>query len=156
MNHAIIAELSKSLNMSAVVLSLDDVTNETVLPHSLIITAIELESPLLDTINHNQLEKARVLSENASILMWVTGGSLYIASSPDFSLILGPSRLLMLERPSLKMPVFDLNFTTFTAVSAKNVSLVQRSDQQYQGGRYRVPSTQGRGVPQPIYHRCCS
>lgn len=124
LNRAILTELSESLQILVEVLNLDEVTDETVPPGSAVITTVELDRPLLSTISSTQLSHLQILCENASLNLWLTCGSLYKASQPDNALILGLSRSLMLERPSLKMPVFDLDVTTSPALSARNVGLV--------------------------------
>jgi NADPH:quinone reductase-like Zn-dependent oxidoreductase len=65
------------------------------------------------------------ITETASILLWITGGSLFKSADPEAATILGLARCLMLERPSLKMPVFDLDKTRSTlAQMAENVCAV--------------------------------
>ena len=54
-----------------------------------------------------ELQAIRKMTDNASILLWITGGALLRAQRPKFSLVLGLARSLMLERPSLKIPVLD-------------------------------------------------
>lgn len=80
----------------------------------------------LDAANLNSLN---LLLENASIILWVSGGNLYKAERPDFAPVLGLARSVMLELPSVKFLVLDVNTTEQELVSAqKNIAtLLQRA-----------------------------
>lgn len=60
-------------------------------------------------MTEDQVQSVKILSDNATILLWITGGGLFKARRPAFSLVLGLARSLMLERPSLSMPVLDVD-----------------------------------------------
>jgi hypothetical protein len=83
--------------------------NATIPPRAIVITTIELETALLSTMTNFQLQNVKHIAQHSSILCWITGGGLYKSSNPDFALVLGLSRSLMLEHPMLKMPVIDLD-----------------------------------------------
>lgn len=66
-----------------------------------------------------------MLTEDATILLWITGGSLFNCKIPDAATVLGLARSVMLERPSLKMPVLDLEKGSASlSQSCKNAVLV--------------------------------
>lgn len=134
--------------MSVELVNLVDVTQETVPLGSTVISTLELENPILGTLKPVELQHLKLLSENASLLLWITGGSLYKASNPDFALVLGLSRSLMLERPSLKMPVFDLDAATTSAISAKNVGRVFKEVMKSEKGA----DTEYRQYEGVVYH----
>ncbi|KAF4632579.1 hypothetical protein G7Y89_g5546 [Cudoniella acicularis] len=122
LNHAVQADLSQSFEAEVDLVNLSDVTLDTVPLQSIVVTAIELETPILGTMSESKLQGVNIMAENASVLFWITGGTLFKAKRPDFSLVLGLSRFLMLERPSLKMPVLDLDIENIaTAVSSTQV-----------------------------------
>ena len=60
-------------------------------------------------MSYTELEAIKVLTDRASTLLWITGGGLFQAQKPDFSLVLGLSRAVMFEQPSLKFMVFDID-----------------------------------------------
>lgn len=60
-------------------------------------------------MTESQLQAIKIIAERALVFLWITNGRLFKALKPEFSLIQGLSRSLMLERPSLKMPVLDLD-----------------------------------------------
>lgn len=49
------------------------------------------------------------MTDNARTILWITGGGTFSARRPDFSLVLGLSRSLTLEQPSLKFFIFDFD-----------------------------------------------
>lgn len=102
-------------------LGLEDVTPETIPPGSVVITTIEFKGSILTNISDRQMHAVQLLTEHASILFWITGGTLYKASNPEHAAILGLSRSLMLERPSLRMPVLDVEPNIDPVVSSHNV-----------------------------------
>ncbi|KAF6220300.1 hypothetical protein HO133_003432 [Letharia lupina] len=127
LNHLIAATLSEALGFDVQQLSLNEGPLGTVAPGSIVITTLELEEPLLADMTDHQMQMVKRMIENASILLWVTGGALFKAQRPLFALVLGLARTVMLERPALKMPVLDLDNTTLDlAISAQNVVLVLR------------------------------
>lgn len=147
-NQAIIDAISKSLEVSVDVLGLHDISKDTICPDSIVITTVELEAPLLSVVTPIQLEHLKILFENAPFILWITGGSLYKASKPDYAVVLGVSRSLMLERPSLKMPVFDIDLTTPPDISAQNAVLVLKEVMS----SVEVPDTEYRQHEGVIYH----
>ena len=106
--------------MEVEVIDLKDVTSDSVPPGSIVITTVELQEPLLTGITNDLMQQIKLLSENAAILLWVTGGGLFKAQRPEFALVLGLARSIMLERPSLKMPVLDVDRYSERPVTTSN------------------------------------
>jgi NADPH:quinone reductase-like Zn-dependent oxidoreductase len=79
---------------------------------SIVISTMEYTKPFLSTMSPCRQAAMTAISETASVLLWLTGGSLFKSDSPEAAIILGLARCLMLERPSLKMPVLDLDKTS--------------------------------------------
>jgi NADPH:quinone reductase-like Zn-dependent oxidoreductase len=73
-------------------------------------------------------QKAMVaITETATVLLCITRGGLLKSDDPEAATTLGFARTLMLERPSLKMPVLDLDKRKGSLVQmAKNVCAVLR------------------------------
>ena len=127
LNRLISARLSEALGFEVQQVSLIQDPLDTVAPGSIVITTLELEEPLLADMTDHQMRMVKRMIDNASILLWVTGGALFKAQRPLFALVLGLARTVMLERPTLKMPVLDLDTTTHDlATSARNVVVVLR------------------------------
>lgn len=101
--------LSRSFGQEAKLLHLEDVSSRNIPLGSIVVTTIELEDPVLASMTEPQLQAVKIMADNASVLLWITGGGLYKAERPEFALILGLARSLMLERPSQKIAVLDLD-----------------------------------------------
>jgi acyl transferase domain-containing protein/NADPH:quinone reductase-like Zn-dependent oxidoreductase len=98
------------------------------IPHgSIVISTIELEDPVLEIAVADDIERIKAVTDNSSILIWVTGGGLFEAEKPSFSLVGGLARSLMLEQPSLKMYTVDLdNMDGHFTASSQNIIHVLR------------------------------
>ena len=124
-NKALRSYLPRALGDDIEHVSFKDIVPGAISPRSIVITTIELEEPVLARMTDVQLQLIKMMVDNASVLLWITGGGLFKASRPAFSLILGLARSLMLEVPSLKMPVLDLdNISDDYLTSIKNVAYV--------------------------------
>jgi acyl transferase domain-containing protein len=79
----------------------------------------ELKSPLLSVCTDEEMAKIKLITDNASSLIWMTNANTLEGENPDFALISGLSRALMLEQPSLKLFTYDIDspdeFVTETA-----------------------------------------
>ena len=76
---------------------------------SKIIITAELEESVLSCASENQFAAIQKITNNASKLLWVTGGNLAESQDPDVSLVLGLARTLMGEQPSLESFVIDID-----------------------------------------------
>ncbi|EHL02619.1 putative Lovastatin nonaketide synthase [Glarea lozoyensis 74030] len=110
-------------------ISLASVTHDKIPYGSIVISTIELEDPVLELAVADDIERIKVVTDNASILVWVTGGGLFEAAKPSFSLVGGLARSLMLEQPSLKMYTVDLDTmdADFTSSSQNIVNVLRQA-----------------------------
>ncbi|PSN60577.1 reducing type I polyketide synthase 10 [Corynespora cassiicola Philippines] len=69
----------------------------------------ELTKPLLSTITDEDMQRVKLMTENAHSIVWVTNGNITEGGHPDFALVSGLSRALVLEQPSLKFYTYDLD-----------------------------------------------
>lgn len=88
---------------------LSDVTQASVPRGTVVISLVEAEDPLLSNITDEQMDHLKVVTDNASTLLWVTAGDILNGRRPDFALVSGLSRALMLEQPSLRFLTFDVD-----------------------------------------------
>ncbi|KAL4942703.1 hypothetical protein BDV06DRAFT_235237 [Aspergillus oleicola] len=88
---------------------LHQLTPEHVTSGTTVYNLAELESPLLATISDDDMARVKLLTDNASSLVWVTGGNIINADNPDFALVSGLSRAVMLEQPALKFYTYDVD-----------------------------------------------
>ncbi|KIX10093.1 uncharacterized protein Z518_01174 [Rhinocladiella mackenziei CBS 650.93] len=106
---AIVNELSQWVEKEVTRISLDAVSKSHVPPGSLVISLLEYEEPLLARSSGDDMEKIKIITDNAARLIWVTSGDLIQGSRPEFGLVLGLSRAVMTEQPSLKWLTFDID-----------------------------------------------
>ena len=89
----------------------------------------ELREPIIGNMHVADLEPLKILLEGASIVIWVSGGNLYKAERPDFAPVFGFSRSIMLEVPSVKFIVLDIDPTKeeLHSVESNIISLLQQA-----------------------------
>lgn len=90
-------------------IALTDVTQASVPRGAIVISLLEAEDALLSGISDEQMSLLKVITDNSSILLWVTAGDVLNGRRPEFSLVSGLSRALMLEQPSLRFLTFDVD-----------------------------------------------
>lgn len=123
------ARLSIFTGQNVARVALSEVSASIIKPQSIVISTIELYTPLLMNSKPEDLKQIKILTNNASTFLWITGGNLYKAGNPSLSLVLGLSRALMLEQPSLRFIVFDIENTKDELMAAKEnlITLLERS-----------------------------
>lgn len=108
-NDVLIRNLSKTLGQAVERVSLHSLTEATIKPKSTVISTIELTRPVMSTLTAEEMVKIKHVTDKALNLIWLTGGNTFEGERPDYSLINGLSRALMLEQPSLKFYTLDLD-----------------------------------------------
>ena len=96
------------------------------------ISLLEIERPLLASINQEQLSCLKVITGNASKIAWITAGDLLASAHPDFSLVTGLARTLMAEEPDLSFYVLDIPALEISLErTTKNITAIlkQHNDQ---------------------------
>jgi len=109
LDQTIQARLLSEFGTTVEMLPFSNVSSTIVAPNSTVISTVEATKTVLANITETEMNAVKILTERASVLLWITGGRLFKAQSPEHSLVLGLARSLMLERPALKMPVLDLD-----------------------------------------------
>ncbi|KAL9110821.1 MAG: hypothetical protein Q9227_004621 [Pyrenula ochraceoflavens] len=88
---------------------LSEASSSSIPPKSIVIATVELEEPLLQGLDVDKLRNLKALTENASIILWISAGNLFRAERPDFSIVQGLARALVLEQPSLKFLLLSIS-----------------------------------------------
>jgi hypothetical protein len=73
---------------------------------------VEISNPLFQDITSSELASFQVITNNAAIIIWVTGGGLFKSKRPEFNLVRGVARAVMTEQPSTKIFLLDIDSTT--------------------------------------------
>ena len=103
---------------------MNEVSRATIPAKSIIISTIELYEPFLSVLGTNDLDRLKTLTDSASIVLWMTGGGLFEAKRPDFSPVFGLSRALMLEQPSLKFLILDIDSESPDEIAASKPNML--------------------------------
>ena len=80
----------------------------------------------------------KIITDTASKIMWITNADLLTGTRPDFAPVLGLSRALMLEQPSIRFSVFDVDdISQDIGITARNISkamqqLIEEVDPDYE------------------------
>lgn len=125
-NDVLAKQLSESFDQEVERVLLKDLTSSTIDSKSLVVCTIELTRPVLSTLTDSEMVSIKHITDHALSLLWLTGGSNIEGTRPDFALMSGLSRALMLEQPSLQIINLDLDVTTSTPTTVQNVAMVLR------------------------------
>ncbi|KAF3931090.1 hypothetical protein ABW20_dc0106731 [Dactylellina cionopaga] len=102
-------EVGRIIGQQPFRITFDKISLESIPSGSTIISLLELEEALLGHTSDLELERIKVLTTQASSLVWVTGGNLLEGQTPDHSLAFGLSRAVMAEQPALRFFVYDVD-----------------------------------------------
>ncbi|RYP44646.1 hypothetical protein DL768_008912 [Monosporascus sp. mg162] len=73
------------------------------------ISLLEIETPLLATMNPEEMDLLRGVTDVITDIIWLTASDMLgTDSNPDTTLVQGLSRAFMLEQPSLRLSVLDI------------------------------------------------
>ena len=104
------------------VIGLRHVSEITLFARSIVISTVEAEEPLLATISEQDMSLVKIMTDSASKIVWITNADVMSSTRPDFAPVLGLSRALMLEQPSIQFAVFDVdNALRNLGTTAKNI-----------------------------------
>ncbi|KAK6513545.1 hypothetical protein TWF281_005168 [Arthrobotrys megalospora] len=121
-------EITEVIGQIPIRVAFSDISENTIPLGSTIISLLELQSTLLGNTSEAELDLVKILTNQASCLTWVTSGNLMSGERPEHSLAFGLSRAVMMEQPSLRFFVYDVdNINSDPSKSARNiVSLFKR------------------------------
>lgn len=107
-NDFLASALVKKFGQDIKRISLNKLLPEMVTPKATVISTVELNKPILSTLTDSESISVKVMTDNATNLIWLTGGDNMNGGNPDMSLVSGLSRALMLEQPSLRFFTLDI------------------------------------------------
>lgn len=103
-------------------LTLRDCKKDTIPRKAKVVVTVELEKPFLSHMNDEEMTQLKAITDNATDLIWVTGGGMLTGNIPELSLVSGLSRAIMLEQPSLRFYTFDIdNFESNMEQTSLNI-----------------------------------
>ncbi|KAM0804375.1 reducing type I polyketide synthase 10 [Usnea florida] len=132
-NSSLEARISSTLGFTVTRLALSDLSEINLPTKSIVVSTIELREPIVASLNAIDLQCLKTLVKTAAIILWISGGNLYQAERPDFAPILGLARSVMLELPSVKFIVLDVNPTQeeLGAAESNVLTLLQRAKHDF-------------------------
>ncbi|KAK5996471.1 Highly reducing polyketide synthase srdA [Cladobotryum mycophilum] len=86
-----------------------DLTPEHVSKGTTVFSLCEAKNPLLSVISDEDMKRVKMMTDGAASLVWVTNGNIMRGDRPDFALIAGLARSLILEQPSLNICTYDID-----------------------------------------------
>lgn len=102
--------------------ALDTLSSYPLKPKTTVISAIELDKPVLSTLTDIEMMNIKMMTDRAANVVWLTGGASFMGRDPDFALVSGLARSLALEQPSLRFLTFDIDdWHTNTATTYRNL-----------------------------------
>ncbi|RAH71709.1 uncharacterized protein BO66DRAFT_400146 [Aspergillus aculeatinus CBS 121060] len=95
-----------------------------------VVSTIELHKPILSTLTAAKMTKVKLMTDNASNLIWLTGADLMDGTHPEYALVSGLSRAIMLEQPSLRFVVYHASdFEALSKKTARNlIAVIEDAD----------------------------
>ena len=90
-------------------ISLSVITIASLPPGTTVICTVELHEPMLATLTESQMSSMKIMTDHAAYILWVHGGGNMDAERPDFAMVTGFSRSLVLEQPSLRFFTHDID-----------------------------------------------
>ncbi|PYH68297.1 polyketide synthase [Aspergillus vadensis CBS 113365] len=91
------------------IVSLSQVSPATVPDRAFVVSTLEQQKPLLTNINEYEMALLKNITDRVAKIVWVVNGGFIDGKRPDFAPVLGLSRTLMLEQPSLQFAVLDVD-----------------------------------------------
>ena len=128
-NDLLVTALSKKFKQDIKRVSLNKLLPTMITSKVTVISTVELTKPILSTLTDSESINVKVMSDNATNLIWLTGGDNMNGGNPDMALVSGLSRALMLEQPSLRFFTLDIDKPDVSLdLSVQNcVSLVEEA-----------------------------
>ena len=82
--------------------SLSVITIASLAPGTTVICTVELHEPMLNTLTKSEMSSMKIMTDHAAYILWVHCGGNMDAERPDFAMVTGFSRSLVLEQLSLR------------------------------------------------------
>ena len=89
--------------------SLSVITIASLPPDTTVICTVELHEPMLTTLTESEMSSMKIMTDHAAYILWVHSGGNIDAERPDFAMVTGFSRSLVLEQPSLRFFTHDID-----------------------------------------------
>jgi hypothetical protein len=126
----LISTFNKPMNVRRI--DFDRLDVESIPPKSTVVSTIEYEDLVLSNATEDVFSRIKVLTNNATTLLWITTGGILKAKDPVASVILGIARVVSLEQPALKFGVLDIELQPGHNSSADLLNISQILQEMWQ------------------------
>ncbi|KAL7659050.1 hypothetical protein ACMYSQ_001993 [Aspergillus niger] len=116
--------LQEYLGSLVSIVCLSQVSLATVPDRSFVISTLEQQQPLLTSMDEHEMTQLKSLTDRVAKIVWLVQGGFIDGENPDFAPVLGLSRALMLEQPSLQFAVLDLDDKSASSIDTRIISSV--------------------------------
>ncbi|KAL8921987.1 MAG: hypothetical protein Q9208_005441 [Pyrenodesmia sp. 3 TL-2023] len=86
-----------------------------------VVMLADLESPLLSTLQEDELAALQSISNTASSILWVTMGGLLTSKKPEYAMAAGLARVVTSEQASLDLTTLDFDLDNTDVAQIPNV-----------------------------------
>ncbi|KAK8062318.1 hypothetical protein PG997_014415 [Apiospora hydei] len=90
-------------------IGISEVNENTIPAGCMVVATIEIEAPMISTISEEQMSLMKVMTNRASLILWICHAGFIAGENPEYAPVLGLSRAVMLEQPSLRFAVLDID-----------------------------------------------
>lgn len=87
-----------------------DLSAEHIPEGTTVINLCETTAPLLSTICDDEMARVKLVTDRAGKVVWVTNGNTMLGAQPEYALVSGLARALVLEQPSHRFYTYDLDY----------------------------------------------
>ncbi|KAL1869060.1 putative secondary metabolism biosynthetic enzyme [Paecilomyces lecythidis] len=119
-------ELESYFRMSIPMVCLSQVSNTTVPDRSIVVSTLEARKPLLTAIDGDEMKQLQDITGRVAVILWICGGDFLDMDCPEFAPVLGMSRALMAEQPSLRFAVLGVDDLYASKATSGNVKKIMR------------------------------
>ncbi|OJJ74373.1 hypothetical protein ASPBRDRAFT_193095 [Aspergillus brasiliensis CBS 101740] len=109
--------LQEHLGSAVSIIGLSQISPATVPDRSFVISTLEQQQPFLACMDEHEMAQLRYITDRVAKIVWLVNGGFIDGEKPDFAPVLGLSRALMLEQPSLQFAVLDVDDKSASSAS---------------------------------------
>lgn len=125
LDNALIRVLNSIAASTITYIALTELGPKTIPPKCVVVATMEASSAVLRDLTESQMVQLQLLTDHAAKIVWVTNCNIMQGERPDFAVVQGLARALMLEQPSTVFSVFDVDDShNDVGTTAKNISFV--------------------------------
>ena len=126
--------------------SLSVVTIASLPPGTTVICTVELHEPMLTTLTESEMSSMKIMTDHAAYILWVHCGGNMDAERPDFAMVTGFSRSLVLEQPSLRFFTHDID-DPIADPEASITNILRTLDDMHSDDCHDLEVVEKHGVP---------